>query len=358
MVHLMLLCVTDLQVGVLENRRNQVLQGILGVQKCFRGHQARRFFHEVKGVITLQSFVRGENARRKYNIMVRCWTVGVPKTLNELQAALYLQSVIRGWLVRRHVNGMRKLKKLHAENSKSKQKPSRKISEMKDIPPEQVQALPSVLAELQMRVLKAEAALEQKEEENTALREQLQQNETRWSEYEAKMKSMEELWQKQMASLQMSLATARKTLVADNGSGQLGKLDVSSIPHYYDSDNTSMGSRTPGGSTPIKLSGTTHDVGVGRDTNGTLSAVSNLVKEFELRRQTFDEDARALVEIKSGQSASIVNPDEELRKLKLGFEVWKKEYKIKLRETKVKLHRLGHSEGRRTWWGKRSSRAS
>ncbi|KAG7957387.1 hypothetical protein I3843_11G172000 [Carya illinoinensis] len=346
------------QVGVLENRRNRVLQGILGVQKCFRGHQARRFFHEVKGVITLQSFVRGENTRRKYNIMVRCWTVGVPKTLNELQAALYLQSVIRGWLVRRHVNGMRKLKKLHAENSKSKQKRSRRISEMKEIPPEQVQALPSVLAELQMRVLKAEAALEQKEEENTALREQLQQNETRWSEYEAKMKSMEELWQKQMASLQMSLATARKTLVADNGSGQLGKLDVSSIPHYYDSDNTSMGSRTPGGSTPIKLSGTTHDVGVGRDTNGTLSAVSNLVKEFELRRQTFDEDARALVEIKSGQSASIVNPDDELRKLKLGFEVWKKEYKIKLRETKVKLHRLGHSEGRRTWWGKRSSRAS
>lgn len=38
--------------------------------------------------------------------------------------------VIRGWLVRRHVNGMHKLKKLRAENSKSKQKPSRKISEM------------------------------------------------------------------------------------------------------------------------------------------------------------------------------------------------------------------------------------
>lgn len=55
MVHWMLLCLTDLQVGVLESRRNQVLQGILRVQKCFRGHQARRFFHEVKGVITLQS---------------------------------------------------------------------------------------------------------------------------------------------------------------------------------------------------------------------------------------------------------------------------------------------------------------
>lgn len=56
-----------------------------------------------------------------------------------------------------------------------------------------------------MQVLKAQATLEQKEEENTALREQLQQFETRWSEYEGKMKSMEEIWQKQMASLQVSL---------------------------------------------------------------------------------------------------------------------------------------------------------
>lgn len=76
---------------------------------------------------------------------------------------------------------------------------------MQDIPQEQVQVLPPVLAELQMHVLKAQATLEQKEDENIALREQLQQFETRWSDYEAKMKSMEEIWQKQMASLQVSL---------------------------------------------------------------------------------------------------------------------------------------------------------
>lgn len=45
----------------------------------------------------------------------------------------------------------------------------------------------------------------QKEEENAALREQLQQFERRWSEYEAKMKKMEETWQMQMDSLQVSL---------------------------------------------------------------------------------------------------------------------------------------------------------
>lgn len=39
-----------------------------------------------------------------------------------------------------------------------------------------------------------------------------------------------------------------------------------------------------------------------------------------------------------------MNPDEEIRKLKLQFELWKKEYKIRLRETKTKRHQLGHSE--------------
>ena len=74
-----------------------------------------------------------------------------------------------------------------------------------DIPHEQqIQVLPSVMAELQRRVLKAEATLGKKEQENATLREQLQQYEARWLEYEAKMKSMEEMWQKQMASLQVS----------------------------------------------------------------------------------------------------------------------------------------------------------
>lgn len=60
------------------------------------------------------------------------------------------------------------------------------------------------MSDLQKRVLKSEEALVQKEEENTALRDQLRQFEERWSEYEIKMKSMEDTWQKQMSSLQVS----------------------------------------------------------------------------------------------------------------------------------------------------------
>lgn len=49
----------------------------------------------------------------------------------------------------------------------------------------------------------AEATIGQKEEENAELKDQLKQFERRWIEYEKKMKSMEDMWQKQMASLQV-----------------------------------------------------------------------------------------------------------------------------------------------------------
>jgi len=69
---------------------------------------------------------------------------------------------------------------------------------------EPVQNLLSALAELQRQVDKADAVVEQKEEEYIELREQLKQSERKRIEYETKMKSMEEAWQKQMGSLQVS----------------------------------------------------------------------------------------------------------------------------------------------------------
>ncbi|KAH7544217.1 hypothetical protein JRO89_XS15G0130300 [Xanthoceras sorbifolium] len=376
------------QVGALEDRRKQVLQGILVIQKCFRGCQARLYFHELKKeAITLQSFVRGENSRRNYATVAWSCSAIAPQIQDEqLTAIICLQSgrtcvvglqtcgvfqctfshpflnyvvpaVIRGWLVRKHLNHMHKLKQSNPVIAKSKRRAGRKSSEVKDIPLEQLQILPSDVVELQRRVIKMEATLGQKEEENAALREQLQQYEARWLEYEAKMKSMEEMWQKQMASLQMSLAAARKSLASENTAGEPGRVDVTS-PRYYDSEDTmSMGSRTPSGSTP-KFSSA---ISVGRESNGPLAVVNNLAKEFELRRHIFDDDAKAMVEVKAVSPASNMHPDVELRKLKIRFESWKKDYKIRLKETKVRLHKLGHSEvdkSRRKWWGKISSRVS
>ncbi|KAJ9153639.1 hypothetical protein P3X46_027059 [Hevea brasiliensis] len=349
------------QIAKLEEQRKQVLQGILGLQKCFRGFLARRDLNEVKkGATILQSFVRGENARRKYKCMPKSCTVSASLTVdidNHLVAIIYLQSAIRGWLAQKQLRDKYKLKNLSHENPNSKRKLGKKISEVKVIPQEQVEIQTSILAELQRRVTKAEVALVQKEEENAALREQLQLFERRWAEYEGKMKTMEETWQMQMESLQTSLVAARKSLAADNTTGQHGRLDSFASPRYYDSeDNVSSGLRTPGGSTPNKMSLAIHDGRVGRETNGSINAISILAKEFEQQRQNFDDNAKALAEVKAAQPAS---SDAELRKLKLRFETWKKDYKVRLRETKARLNKLGHGEiERRTrkWWGKIGSK--
>ncbi|MCH84777.1 myosin-2-like, partial [Trifolium medium] len=252
-------------VGALEDKRKLVLQGILGVQKCVRGHQARSHFNKLKnGVTILQSFVRGEIARRKYGVMVKSSITISSENIEEIQAIITLQSVIRGWLVRKHNSSLNKLKK-HPENGKSRRRSRLKMSFDK-----------------------------QKEEENAELREQLKQFEKRWIEYEKKMKTMEEMWQRQMASLQMSLAAAKTSLASENANGQPSRHDVSLPSNFcYDSEEAiSMGSRTPrtpGCSTPLKYSSSLSEVRAARDGNG---AINNLMKEFEQRRQTFDEDAR------------------------------------------------------------------
>ncbi|KAJ1408494.1 P-loop containing nucleoside triphosphate hydrolase [Sesbania bispinosa] len=347
------------QIDALEDKRMQVLQGIIGIQKCFRGHQARSYFRELKnGVATLQSFIRGEITRRKCRVVMKSSITIYSKKLEEIHAIILLQSVIRGWLVRRDSSHMNKLRKDH-ENAKPRRKSRVKLPELKDLSKELVQNLPSALAELQKRVYKAEVIVEQKEEENNELREQLKQSEKKRDEYEAKMKSMEEAWQKQMASLQMSLVAARKSLASDNATVQPVRHDLVSPRGYESEDATSMGSRTPGGSTPIKFSGSLSVSDIGRHANGTLTTVSDLMKEFEQRRQIFDGEVRALNEVKPSQSAN-TNSMEELRKLKQRFEGWKKQYKVRLRETKSKLLKSGNSEtdkSRWTWWGKLGSRA-
>lgn len=204
----------------------------------------------------------------------------------------------------------------------------------------------SFLAELQRRVLKAEAALREKEEENDILHQRLQQYESRWSEYELKMKSMEEVWQKQMRSLQSSLSIAKKSLAIDDSE----RNSDASVNLNDDSWDTA-GSNFKG--PPYESNGV-------RPMSAGLSVISRLAEEFEQRSQVFGDDAKFLVEVKSGQVDANVDPDRELRRLKQMFEAWKKDYGTRLRETKVILHKLGNEEGsadkaRKKWWGRRNS---
>ncbi|CAI0375856.1 unnamed protein product [Linum tenue] len=346
------------QIARLEEQRTKALRGVISVQNCFRGSKARRHFHElIDGATTLQSFVRGENARRKFDSMPKTCNVNTLPVVNEqLTAIICLQSVIRGWLTRKQLNDKYKLRQSSQDNTNSRRKPGRKISEVKVMPQEQIEELQStLLAELQKRVVKAEQSLAHRDEENAALREQVEEYEKRWSEYESKMKTMEETWQMQMTSLQASLATARKSLAADNLT-----LQQQSPRHYYDSeDYPSIGSRTPGGSTPRKIPNSMPDLRVAKEqpTNGARAhPVTTLLREFEQQTQNFESNCKAIVDAGSGNSSgSILNPDEALRRLKNQFEIWTKNYKAKLREAKQRLHKLSHGEnhkGRRGWWAK------
>ncbi|CAN4102837.1 unnamed protein product [Withania somnifera] len=336
------------QIAALEDVRNQVLQGTLEVQKCFRGHHARRHLHELKGgVIILQSFIRGEIARRLYNTKVMSkGKVARGGSDEQLVAVVQMQSAIRGWLARRDHSKLQNSKMLKVDTRKASRK-----TEVKEFPRE---VLPSVVEDLERRVLKAEATLEQKEKENAALKEQVNQFEARCLEYEAKMKSMEEMWQKQRTSLQASLAATKNSLGAGDTTGRPGKLEGSLFPHYYDSDDATSVD-TPAGHTPVRFSNNSFGVGANKEVNGGLSLLSHLTMEFEQRKQNFDNEAMAIVNLKSEQLHS-TNPADEYRRLKHRFEEWKKEYKVRLKETKAKVHKLGHSKAgkdRRKWWGKK-----
>lgn len=155
---------------------------------------------------------------------------------------------------------------------------------------------------------------------------------------------------------QLSLSAAKKSLATENATNPPRRPDGAQSPQFYESEDTSMGTQTPGGSTPIRYANNGID---DRDTNGSLNPVSHLTKEFEERRRAFDEEAHAIVEAKSEQSP--VHIVEEFRRLKQRFETWKRDYKARLKQAKVKVYKLGRAETekhRRNWWGKKSKRTS
>ncbi|XP_062163646.1 myosin-1-like [Alnus glutinosa] len=329
------------QIGVLEDTRNRTLHGILRVQSCFRGYRARCYLRELRrGIATLQSFVRGDKTRMEYavtlqrhraTVVIQKWMKGriARKKLRSINdASIVIQSVIRGWLVRRCSGDVGLLKSGGMKANES----------------DEVLVKSSFLAELQRRVLKAEAGLREKEEENDILHQRLQQYESRWSEYELKMRSMEEVWQKQMRSLQSSLSIAKKSLAIDDSERNSDASVNASDDRDYSSDMGSNDKR-------VESNGL-------RPMSASLSVISRLAEEFEQRSQVFGDDAKFLVEVKSGQVDASLNPDRELRRLKQMFEGWKKDYGSRLRETKVILHKLGNEDGnvvKKKWWGRRNS---
>ncbi|THU54035.1 hypothetical protein C4D60_Mb10t20760 [Musa balbisiana] len=287
------------EVAGLGDAGNQTLQGILWVQKNYRSVRARSRYQQLKkGATTLQSFIRGCLARKHFMVLKK---VEVSKVI-------------------------------HVKDTNNNEHP---------------QIHPSILAELKSQMRKAEEALREKEEENAILKQQLQEYEKRWSEYELKMKSMEETWQKQLTALQMSFTAGRKSIVPEEMTKQPGWPDASQTNHYYEAeDDESVGAQTPEG-TLAKLPNASDAMQV-RNNDTACNAVIQLMKEFDQQRQVFDTDAGLLIEVKSGD----INPYEELRNLKSHFASWKNDYKMRLRDTKTKLLKLVNPEKRtyKRWW--------
>ncbi|KAK9000828.1 hypothetical protein V6N11_081312 [Hibiscus sabdariffa] len=330
------------QIGVLEDTRNNTLHGILRVQSCFRGYRARCQFKEIRrGITTLQSFVRGEKTRKEYAVLLQRHRAAViiqkqikgrnaKRTFKNISdASIVIQSAIRGYLVRRCSGD------IGFKSGVSKANES-----------DEVLVKSSFLTELQRRVLKAEAALREKEEENDIFHQRLLQYESRWSEYELKMKSMEEVWQKQMRSLQSSLSIAKKSLAVDESERSSdASVNTSDDREYCWDAGSNLKVPESNGLRPMSAG---------------LSVISRLAEEFEQRSQVFGDDAKFLVEVKSGQVDASLNPDRELQRLKQMFETWKKDYAGRLRETKVVLNKLGSEEGaldkvKKKLWGRRNS---
>ncbi|KAL8166178.1 hypothetical protein V2J09_007677 [Rumex salicifolius] len=352
-------------VGGMENVRTRILQSAVGVQKHFRGYKARRQYHEFKKkVAALQSFIRGHISRREYTTLSNKHKQSVSKADDHQKAVVDLQFAIRGALAQKQLSNMQDLEGLNLQGSNTEEKPSKTaeakvpssvVAELQrqlakaetksettmDWTPKENHNLHLALDELKRRLEKAEAIAVQKEEENAALKVQLQQYENRGSDYEVKMRSMEEMWQKQIKSLQ----------------NVLDRPGQSPSPFDFDSDdNFTPLDRTPGATTPIKSSSNSIlEANGGREANDTSHPVSHLANEFEEIRQGFDKDAKALLDVNKPSD----NPENDLKRLKRRFVLWKKEYKSRLRETKVVLQKHGNGEGERKgrkWWGKKNQK--
>ena len=188
------------------------------------------------------------------------------------------------------------------------------------------------------------AILQRKEEENAILQQTIKEYERKWTVYETKMKSMEEMWTKQITTLQQNLCATPKGLVVEQPlvlEKKYNERDGGSL-HYSEGNTPDI--------TPRSESNTSRS-----EFDPSRSVINQLSKELERRTQIFNDDVGFLVEVKSGHVEANFKPNEELQKVTQKFEVWKKDFKGRLKETKNILKKLGKSEStetkRKKWWG-------
>ncbi|CAA3005887.1 myosin-1-like isoform X2 [Olea europaea subsp. europaea] len=298
------------------------------------------------------SVVRGENSRREhwYRITRLTAIVVIQKHIREwyayrelkerLAAVVCLQSGIRGWLSRNHFNHIEHEQKLKIENEKDVRNLPKDIDE-KDL----VLVQHFVLVDLQKQALRMEAKVRKKNNENSSLKMRLQKMERKWQEYEERMKSLEKTWQDQLTYIQTCLAAAKKNPTDEIIIGKFGQCDTTSRHQNQNADGTTSRTGVYHGKSMVNsLDLPSNDESWPHIIN---NSTNHVIEQFE---GVYDDDGdRARVATDQVK----LHPGVELRKLKLRFTAWKKDFKIRLWEAERTFKKLGHLEtekGQKRWW--------
>ncbi|KAK6124425.1 hypothetical protein DH2020_041845 [Rehmannia glutinosa] len=282
-----------------KNPKDVAEKGVSNIQKCYRGYQIRCYYKELRsGVIALQSFIRGENARRDYQYRSR-----------SLKAIILIQKQARKYIKQRTTK-------------------TGPVEDAKDC----TQVPYSVLIDLRKRVLRTEAKVREKKEENVSLKMQLQEMEKKWQQSEERMKSLEKTWQDQLTNIQERLAAGKKNRTSEI---RFGQSDSTTQRHYnQNSDTITIISEIPNR----------------RSLDFSINSIYHHQRELVHGEDSFNHN-----EVGVEQCCHKLHPLDELRKLKLRFKAWKKDYKNKLRDAQSMFKKLGNSEtvkGQKSWWGR------
>ncbi|KAK1413326.1 hypothetical protein QVD17_35098 [Tagetes erecta] len=277
-------------------------KGIIGIQKCFRGYKACSHYHKLKEAsITLQSFIRGERARKEFQNSTKRLTRTpinqefVWKPLrNRETTIIYLQSMVRTWLSRRHLRDIENTtinnkSELHEEN-KNTDELQENIENL-----EHVKVSKSYVRNLEQEVLRAEAVLRHKKQENSDLELRIEQIDRKWELHNAKMKSKEKKWQDEFTSIQMNLESARETSLNE----------VIGFPQN-----------------PARRHDDYKEI-----TNLTIRQI------LELQENDYDFQVDDMMDSRKRHK-------QELRKLKGRFKAWMKEFKVRLHDVKKTFDRF------------------
>ena len=192
------------------------------------------------------------------------------------------------------------------------------------------------------------------ERENAALRRRLAVETNRAASFRDRLIEAESEWAGEMAALQAALAAVRAALesgeppdprvaaaVAESaaaaspfGARPTREKATAKAPDSVPGDGSSL---APSPGTPEEAPETRQSARRGREQDAT--PVRALADELATRARVFEDDAEFIVEVREGEAEADLVPLDELKRLGLRFESWKRDFKERLRETRAALRR-------------------